>query len=245
MKSEVKAVNRAYELSFNIPAQLAPLSLAFELQTADRVELSRAGQRFAVPIGMSAGRATRMGESCSLMQILHACPPVPYMLLLLVGELPLILTTAAWGDINVFVLWHAASAGASSLRGSPAQKNAVDFAVRSRGATAMSLLLARAPRGGSAEGQDRPSGCLEIALDPVVNRTGDLWHICVEVQPHKHARGRCLLLPGSLAWPLSCGGRTFSWVAVPAGAEGSGDAVLRLEGGCRGGLGRRWPILPR
>ena len=138
----------------------------------------------------------------------------------------------------------AASAGAT-LRGSPAQKNAVDFAVRSRGATAMSLLLARAPREGSAEGQGKPSGCLEIALDPVINRTGDLWHICVEVQPHRHAHVRYLRLPGSLAWPLCCEGRPQTWVAMPAGAEGSGDAVLCLEGGCRGGLGRRWPILPR
>lgn len=56
----------------------------------------------------------------------------------------------------------------------------MDFVVRSRGATAMSLLLARAPRGDSG---GKPSGCLEIALDPDVNRTGDLWHICVEVQP--------------------------------------------------------------
>ena len=70
MKSEVKAAGGAYELSFDIPTQLAPLSLAFELQTADSVELSRAGQRFAVPIGMSAGRMTRMGESCSLRRIL-------------------------------------------------------------------------------------------------------------------------------------------------------------------------------
>ena len=79
-----------------------------------------------------------------------------------------------------------ACAGAS-LRGIPGQKNAVDFVVRSRGATAMSLLLARAPKEGSAGSPGRPSGCLEIALDPAVNRTGDLWHICVEVQPRQCA----------------------------------------------------------
>ena len=77
MRTEVKAVNGAYELSFSIPAQLAPLFLAFELQSADSVELSRAGQRFAVPIGMSAGRTTRMGESCSLTRVLHPCPQHP------------------------------------------------------------------------------------------------------------------------------------------------------------------------
>ena len=86
MKSEVKAADGAYKLSFDIPAQLAPLSLAFELQSADSVELSRAGQRFAVPIGMSAGRMTRMGDSCCLMYTLHdflqhPSPEVPYQLL--------------------------------------------------------------------------------------------------------------------------------------------------------------------
>lgn len=43
----------------------------------------------------------------------------------------------------------------------------------------MSLLLARAPKEVT---QGKASGCLEIALDPDVNRTGDLWHVCVEVQ---------------------------------------------------------------
>lgn len=56
----------------------------------------------------------------------------------------------------------------------------MDFVVRSRGAAAMSLLLVRAPKEESEQG--KPSGCLEIALDPDVNRTGDLWHVCVEVK---------------------------------------------------------------
>ena len=77
MKSEIKATNGAYELSFDIPAQLAPLSLAFELQLAGSVELSKAGQRFAVPIGMSAGRTTRLGESCSLAPFLHSLSSAP------------------------------------------------------------------------------------------------------------------------------------------------------------------------
>ena len=49
--------------------------------------------------------------------------------------------------------------------------------VRSRGASAMSLILARKadPAGG------KKPGCLEIALDPDVNSTGDLWHVAVQV----------------------------------------------------------------
>lgn len=66
MRSELKAgPNGAYELSFDIPAQLAPLFLAFELQSGRNVELNRTGQRFAVPVGMAAGRASRMGEGAA------------------------------------------------------------------------------------------------------------------------------------------------------------------------------------
>ena len=63
MRSELKAgAEGGVQLSFDIPAQLAPLFLAFELQIGGRAELSRSGQRFAVPVGMSAGKITRMGE---------------------------------------------------------------------------------------------------------------------------------------------------------------------------------------
>ena len=109
----------------------------------------------------------------------------------------------------------------------------------------MSLLLARAPKEGAAASQGRPSGCLEIALDPAVNRTGDLWHICVEVQPHKRAHVQCAAPWKPCPAVVLQGQGTLSLVAAPAGTEGPGDAVLCLEGGCRGGLGRRWPLLPR
>lgn len=63
MRSELKAgADGGFQLSFDIPAQLSPLFLAFELQIGARAELSRSGQRFAVPLGMSAGKITRMGE---------------------------------------------------------------------------------------------------------------------------------------------------------------------------------------
>ncbi len=63
MRSELKAgADGAFQLSFDIPAQLSPLFLAFELQIGKHAELSRSGQRFAVPVGMSAGKVNRMGE---------------------------------------------------------------------------------------------------------------------------------------------------------------------------------------
>ena len=63
MRSELKAsADGGFQLSFDIPAQLSPLFLAFELQIGKHTELSRSGQRFAVPMGMSAGQIARMGE---------------------------------------------------------------------------------------------------------------------------------------------------------------------------------------
>lgn len=41
----------------------------------------------------------------------------------------------------------------------------------------MSLILARKKE----EGGGKPGGCLEIALAPDIHRTGDLWHISVQV----------------------------------------------------------------
>ena len=50
----------------------------------------------------------------------------------------------------------------------------VNFAVVSRHATAMSLCMVRVAADGSS------GGYLEIALDLLVNRTGDVWHARVE-----------------------------------------------------------------
>ncbi len=66
----------------------------------------------------------------------------------------------------------------ASLASSEGQTSAVNFVVRSRGAYSLSLILARRQQSSSSS---KPSGCLEIALDPAVNRTGDLWHVCVQV----------------------------------------------------------------
>ncbi|KAK9809286.1 hypothetical protein WJX73_001102 [Symbiochloris irregularis] len=63
----------------------------------------------------------------------------------------------------------------------------VNFALRSRHASAMSLCLARrieAPTSngssGTAGAAQPGKGYLELALDPEVNRTGDVWHVCLQ-----------------------------------------------------------------
>lgn len=71
MRSELKAGNKEeFELSFDVPSQLAPLFLAFELQSGGSAELNRMGQRFAVPVGMSAGKIASMGETMGPIRLL-------------------------------------------------------------------------------------------------------------------------------------------------------------------------------
>ena len=54
--------------------------------------------------------------------------------------------------------------------GAAARREGVNFAVVSRGATAVTLVL-------FLPGEDEP--VLELALDPRLNRTGDIWHVFV------------------------------------------------------------------
>ncbi|KAL0049338.1 hypothetical protein WJX82_011691 [Trebouxia sp. C0006] len=51
----------------------------------------------------------------------------------------------------------------------------LNFSVRSRHAASMSLCLARRTSDPEAK-----IGFLEVALDPLVNKTGDMWHVCLE-----------------------------------------------------------------
>lgn len=53
---------------------------------------------------------------------------------------------------------------------------ALNFAMRSRHASAVSLVLARH----SVEQPGPAKGALEVALDPYVHRTGDMWHLALE-----------------------------------------------------------------
>lgn len=51
----------------------------------------------------------------------------------------------------------------------------LNFAVRSRHAASMALCLVRQPTDVQPNG-----GYIEIALDPLVHKTGDMWHVCLE-----------------------------------------------------------------
>ncbi|CAK7347191.1 unnamed protein product [Dovyalis caffra] len=59
-------------------------------------------------------------------------------------------------------------------------ENGINFAIFSQHATAVTLCLSL-PHRGKRERLD--GGMIEVALDPGVNKTGDIWHICIEDLP--------------------------------------------------------------
>ncbi|KAJ6939511.1 isoamylase 3 [Populus alba x Populus x berolinensis] len=59
-------------------------------------------------------------------------------------------------------------------------ENGINFAIFSQHATAVTLCLSL-PHRGKSERTD--GGMIEVALDPKVNKTGDIWHICIEDLP--------------------------------------------------------------
>ena len=73
-----------HEATIEVPSQLAPLSLAFQLMSGEqqqqqqlkgqqqqRHELNSLGQTFAVPVGMAAGRVMPMGAHKTLLIVGH------------------------------------------------------------------------------------------------------------------------------------------------------------------------------
>lgn len=151
-----KAGDGLWELVVDVPTKLAPLTLAFQLLGEGSPELGRGGHKFAVPVGMAAGHIEPLGKH-SISQSVFTESAAPWLVL----------------RHTMTSRFHAGASLASSY----GQTSSVNFVVRSRGAYSMALVLARK----QPQGSNKPSGCLEIALDPVVNKTGDLWHICVQV----------------------------------------------------------------
>lgn len=101
--------------------------------------------------------------------------------------------------------------GATLERPPPgATGSSVNFAVASRGAAAVGLVLARVPADAAAAPRGAPppaaSSCLEIDLPPASHRTGDVWHVRVDG----------LTDLGTLTWawratgPLGGGGAAFA-----------------------------------
>jgi len=139
---------------FEVPTKLAPLSLAMVLFYPDSqmYEGPVRGTHFSVPIGMRPGEPGPPGAS--------------------------IITSskAASGEVSY----------------------SINFSVFSRHAKGISLVLVRVQQDADGSFPIRPTpappgspltaatsalqgrGYLEVALDPVVHKTGDMWHVCVE-----------------------------------------------------------------
>ncbi|KAK4483937.1 hypothetical protein RD792_011146 [Penstemon davidsonii] len=84
------------------------------------------------------------------------------------------------------------SIGTPSLKVYPGQahplgvsevERGTNFAIFSQNATAVTLCLVLQERG-LHENFDQ--GMIELSLDPQINKTGDIWHICVEDLPHSN-----------------------------------------------------------
>ncbi|KAG6472643.1 hypothetical protein ZIOFF_070117 [Zingiber officinale] len=73
------------------------------------------------------------------------------------------------------------SRGVASPLGVSVAENGINFAVFSRHATRVSLCLSKCER---EDNQQMDDGMLEVPLDPQINKTGDVWHIYIEMYRH-------------------------------------------------------------
>ncbi|KDD75761.1 hypothetical protein H632_c510p0, partial [Helicosporidium sp. ATCC 50920] len=149
-------------LTLRIPKSLVPLTLAFAVRV-DKEDRLKTGSEvvprfvvpfggkqthFSVPLGMAPGAPTPLGISLAYDSALAALDDD--------GE-----------GANGLLQAHDASPAWYDPR-----TNAVNFAVRSDPAESVSLVLLRPPRPDSAQWST-----VEVALDPLTNRTGTVWHV--------------------------------------------------------------------
>jgi isoamylase len=152
-------------LELRLPAALAPATLAFAValpadagaggEDAWVVPLTGRPQ-FAALIGALPGAASPLGPSLA--------PP------------PFAPAPAAKGKVKA----AKASFAAADSAPSSAEGVTVNFAVRAKSCEYVSLALLRAPGAPGPAGAPAPAwAAVEFALDPALNRTGDVWHVAV------------------------------------------------------------------
>lgn len=154
------ADGRQYSLTLSVPAELAPLTLACVLHVTPppganggarpRFLTPLRGRHFSALIGCSPGSAAQPGP------LLLPPQPAPHG-----AAAPA--AGQARGRGGRGVVDTAPGAAAAGYR-------PVSFAVRCRGAERVCLVLLRPQEEGEW-------GWVELALDPVLNRSGELWHI--------------------------------------------------------------------
>lgn len=165
-----------YTLTLTVPAALVPLTAAFVVHVAPpegaKDSAGRAvrphfvtplrGRHFSALIGCSPGSAETEGVT---------------LLPRAAGQAAASGGSAAGKAAQPAVLEFGGGAAAAA-----AQKHTVNFAVRCRGADRVCLVLLR-PQAAAGQQQQQGGqqqeewGMVELVLDPVLNRTGELWHI--------------------------------------------------------------------
>lgn len=154
------ADGRQHSITLSVPAELAPLTLGCVLRVTPPPGADGGarphfitplrGRHFSALIGCSPGSAAQPGP------LLLPPPPAQNG-----AAAPAVGQARAHGSRAVVDT----APGATAARHRP-----VSFAVRCRGAERVCLVLLRPQDEGEW-------GMVELALDPVLNRSGELWHI--------------------------------------------------------------------
>ena len=207
----------SHTITLTVPADLAPLSLPFviHLSEAERGCSSSSkgsyvtplhGRHFTALAGMLAGSSSPLGPSL--------CPQQPSAAAAGGATGSSSSSKAAGGKRSSSSSCQAAAGGSTSApaaSATPAAAAAVNFAVRCRGAERVALLLLKPPQ---QSGQQWVA--VEMALDPVLHHTGDVWHAALPALPG--LRGLCYgwRVDGDVSWErgfrLQPGGWAGGWV---------------------------------
>lgn len=149
-------------LALRVPVALAPATLAFRLAPRSGGKSAHAGDAFAVPFGMAAGDPSVLGVRLAFAFLSNVACPISVhpgrqqaMATICVKYLDLRVTRKAF--VTVVKILHEMDAGATVAALAGDGTVAINFAVTSRGAGAMSLVIARLPSGGMPV-----AGCLEV-----------------------------------------------------------------------------------
>ena len=170
-----------HSVVLEVPASLAPLTLAFVVSVSPPAASQAAGaaakpgkkQRFVTPLSgrhFSALICCSSGSNLQQGLALLSSPPGG------AGTAAAGQEAGAAAALGGSKRSSKANAQQQPLPQQPQQSQGVtvNFAVRCRGAERVCLVLLRPPAAGAAQQQ---WGSLEVVLDPVLNRSGELWHI--------------------------------------------------------------------
>jgi hypothetical protein len=197
---EVKAADSdsgsTHSITLSVPASLAPLTVAFVIQVKPPPAVTSGSTASGSTVsGSTASGSTVSGSTASGSPTSGSTARPRFVTPLRGRHFSALIGCGAGSNLRegATLLHPPASSpqqqATAGQRGQPAQAlsgQAVNFAVRCRGAERVCLVLLR-PKVGPASPAGAPVslqqqlvrewGMMEIVLDPVLNRSGELWHI--------------------------------------------------------------------